>query len=79
MQRISKATDMVFLSQPAITQAISKLETALGNQLFDRKSTGMYPTESGLILAKRVTRALDMLSEGIKDLLKYGNGNDKKR
>jgi DNA-binding transcriptional LysR family regulator len=62
---------MVYLSQPAITQAISKLETALGSILFERKSTGMYPTESGTILAKRVTRALDILSDGIKESLRY--------
>ncbi|WED28805.1 LysR family transcriptional regulator [Vibrio sp. DW001] len=70
---ISKATDVVFLSQPAITQAISKLETALDTSLFDRKSTGMYTTQSGDILANRVSRALDILREGIRESIKYGS------
>lgn len=71
---ISKATEIVFLSQPAITQAISKLEAALDTKLFERKSTGMYVTESGSILAARVNRALNILQEGLQETLKYGSG-----
>lgn len=71
---ISKATEVVYLSQPAITQAISKLETALDTKLFDRKSTGMYVTESGALLAVRVNRALNILLDGLKESLKYSNG-----
>ncbi len=41
---ISKATEKVYLSQPAITQAIAKLESGLECKLFERKSTGMYVT-----------------------------------
>lgn len=70
---ISKATEIVFLSQPAITQAISKLERALNTKLFDRKSTGMYVTESGNILAVRVIRALDTLLDGLKESLQYNS------
>ncbi len=37
---ISKASEKVFLSQPAITQAIAKLEASLGTVLFQRRSDG---------------------------------------
>ena len=70
---ISKATEIVFLSQPAITQAMSKLELALNSKLFERKSTGMYVTASGEILAERAIRALDILLEGLKESLQYSS------
>ncbi|CAG9001333.1 MAG: hypothetical protein CENE_03351 [Candidatus Celerinatantimonas neptuna] len=70
---ISKATEKVYLSQPAITQAISKFEISLGSSLFERTNTGMYPTQSGSIFAARVTRALDILLNGLNRTLEYGS------
>ena len=63
---VSRASDQVFLSQPAITQALSKLETSLGTRLFLRKSTGMFLTEAGSTLLVRVERALEMLATGAR-------------
>ena len=61
---ISAASDKVYLSQPAITQAIAKLETSLGTRLFMRKNTGMLLTEAGKILHHRVKRTLETLANG---------------
>ncbi|MGB0663396.1 MAG: LysR family transcriptional regulator [Pontibacterium sp.] len=69
---ISKATDIVFLSQPAITQALSKLEDNFEATLFDRKSDGMYVTESGKVLGARVERAMEMIMDGIRDAVRIG-------
>ncbi len=63
---VSRASEQVFLSQPAITQALSKLETSLGTRLFLRKSTGMFLTEAGSTLLVRVERALEMLATGAR-------------
>lgn len=63
---ISKAAPQIFLSQPAITQAINKLETQLDTQLFERHSNGMFPTKSGLVWDNRVERCLDYLARGIR-------------
>jgi DNA-binding transcriptional LysR family regulator len=63
---VSRASEQVFLSQPAITQALSKLERSLGTRLFLRKSTGMFPTEAGNTLLVRVERALEMLASGAR-------------
>ena len=62
---ISRASEQVFLSQPAITQAIAKLETTLGTLLFQRRSDGMFASKSGKIFAARGERALDMIKEGL--------------
>lgn len=63
---VSRASERVFLSQPAITQALSKLERSLGTRLFLRKSTGMFLTEAGSTLLGRVDRALEVLATGAR-------------
>ena len=62
--RINVAADRVHLSQPAVTQAVGKLEQALAVRLFDRRPEGMYPTEVGELYLHRVTRALGYLKDG---------------
>ncbi len=49
-RNISQASGHIHLSQPAITQAIAKLERDLGVELFERGPTGMEPTEPGKAL-----------------------------
>ena len=49
------------MSQPAVTQAIAKLERGVGAALFDRTRTGFVLTERGEILRGRVRRAMDRL------------------
>jgi DNA-binding transcriptional LysR family regulator len=63
---VSAASEKVYLSQPAITQALAKLEASLGSRLFVRKSNGMFPTEAGELLHARVGRALEMLEDGAR-------------
>lgn len=74
---ISKASKKVFLSQPAITQAISKLENTLNTCLFDRRNNGMYVTASGEAYAYRVQRALSIVSEGTKNAIRVGANKDR--
>jgi len=69
---ISKASEKVFLSQPAITQAIAKLELLLDTSLFLRRSDGMFVTESGKVFAFRVQRALEMVQAGLKGAIRLG-------
>lgn len=69
---ISKASKKIFLSQPAITQAISKLEGNLNTTLFERRNNGMYVTPSGKAYAYRIERALNIISEGTKAALRIG-------
>lgn len=70
LKSITRASEHIFLSQPAITQAIAKLEKQLETHLFERHSDGMYPTESGILWQKRVTRSLDYLKDSTAELLK---------
>ena len=61
---ISKASIAVHLSQPAISQALNKLEKILDTQLFIRKSNGIYPSEPGAVFFNRVERALNYVKTG---------------
>lgn len=70
LKSITRASDSIFLSQPAITQAIAKLESSLGTLLFERHSDGMYPTTSGEIWQKRVSRAIDHIQNATQDIVK---------
>jgi LysR family transcriptional regulator, regulator for genes of the gallate degradation pathway len=70
---ITQAAEQVFLSQPAITQAVAKLERQLDSQLFARLSDGMHPTEAGCLYAQRAGRALDLIRQGCREALKIGS------
>ena len=61
---VSAAADRIHLSQPAVTQAIGKLEDDLGIALFERRPDGMYLTVPGRMMFERVERALQHLSNG---------------
>lgn len=63
-QSVSAASKQVYLSQPAISQAISKLEKNLGAALFDRRPNGMFATGSGKLYFERIERALELLKKG---------------
>lgn len=44
---LTKAAEELFISQPAVSQAIKQLETQLGGKLFNRTHRGMELTETG--------------------------------
>ena len=58
---ISAASSAVDLSQPALTQALAKLEGLLGQRLFHRQSRGVVPTTAGELFVARVERAVERI------------------
>lgn len=65
---ISKAAAQLYISQPAVSIAIRKLEQNLNTTLFIRKSKGVELTEKGSFLYDSVKKALNMLSDTEKSL-----------
>ncbi|KMS56326.1 LysR family transcriptional regulator [Novosphingobium barchaimii LL02] len=55
---VNAAALAVNLSQPAITQALGRLEVQLGLPLFERRHDGMMTTSAGEILSPRIEAAL---------------------
>ena len=60
-KHMTKASEELFISQPAISQSIKKLEIQLGGVLFLRSNKGMELTEEGKMLYKYVKDALELI------------------
>lgn len=66
---ISKAAKELYISQPAISKSIQKLEESLNCKLFSRSSRGVILTDEGTLLYDHVKEAFETLSMG-EDKLK---------
>ncbi len=67
---ISRAARELYISQPAISKAIGKLEESLDTTLFLRNSRGVKLTAEGEILYGHVKAAFAELNHGEKELMK---------
>ena len=65
---ISKAAVQLYISQPAVSITIRKLEENLNTTLFIRKPKGVELTEKGKVLYDSAKRALTMISDTEKSL-----------
>lgn len=65
---ISKAAKALYISQPAISRAVSKLEQNLSVKLFIRSSRGVHLTEEGKLLYEHTKSAFDALRQGEENL-----------
>jgi LysR family transcriptional regulator, regulator for genes of the gallate degradation pathway len=69
---VSLAAQRVYLSQPAVSQAIANVESALQAPLFERHSRGMSLTPAGRLFHDRARRALEYLAAGTKEAARVG-------
>lgn len=67
-QNISLAAKELFISQPAVSKAVSKLEEHLQTSLFYRSSKGVRLTPEGEILYKQTDSAFSALKAGEEQL-----------
>ena len=65
---ISRAAKELYISQPAISKAIGKLEDSLGLSLFTRSSRGVQLTAEGEILYQHTRDAFEALERGEQEL-----------
>lgn len=63
-ESISRAAEMNYISQPAISKAITKMEESLGTQLFVRNHRGVTLTDEGKLLYEQLKTAFDIIREG---------------
>lgn len=84
-KNITKASEILMISQPAITQTIKKLESELDFTLFYRTSRGMELTKYGEELFEKIKNSIECLNSCKESLekidceeiktLKIGGGN----
>lgn len=67
-KNISKAADALFISQPAISKSLSRLEENLVCTLFSRTSRGVSLTADGEILYERIREAFAAIEAGEEEL-----------
>ncbi len=65
---ISKAAKELYISQPAISKSISKLEDSLETVLFNRNSRGVQLTAEGQVLYEHTRTAFEALNQGEAEL-----------
>lgn len=66
-RNISRAAEQLGMSQPATSQALTRLRTALGDPLFERTPGGVRPTPRAERLAHSVQAGLALLEAGLDD------------
>lgn len=69
----SKAAKDLFMTQPAVSQAIMQLERELEIRLFNRTSRGVTLTNEGTLLFEYANSALNLILAGEEKILEHKN------
>ena len=65
-RNITRAAAKLNLSQPAVSNALTRLRERLDDPLFERSPEGMRPTARARAMAEPVRQALDLLERGVR-------------
>jgi len=65
---MAKAAQALSMTQPAVSQAIGQLESALDLPVLERSPAGVVPTAFGAILLRRALEAREVLADGIREI-----------
>lgn len=70
---MTKAADILHVTQPTLSKQIKELEQELGKKLFQRRSTSVSLTDEGMLLRKRAEDILDMVDKTISEFKELNN------
>ena len=73
----TKAAELLYISQPAVTQAIKKLEEQLNTELFSSTSTGIHLTTAGKIVYYYAEHLCELLEANVNLLKKINDSCSK--
>ena len=59
----SRASEKCFVSQPALSMQVKKLEESIDTKLFDRDTTGLSVTTKGEVLVEQARKILDEVNQ----------------
>src|ERR1700704_1685086 len=68
LSSVRRASEECHLSQPAVTQAIAKLEEQIGVSLLERGASGSYLNERGAIFRRRTERLFPQIEQALVEL-----------
>ncbi len=70
-RHMTKASEELHISQPAISQSIKKLENQLGGSLFLRSNKGMELTEEGKMFYEYIKGALELINNAENEFTSF--------
>ena len=72
-KNITRASNELSISQPAISKSIKTLEEQINTSLFIRKRDGMELTEAGEIIFKKIRSAMELIDSAEEDIKSLTN------
>jgi DNA-binding transcriptional LysR family regulator len=75
---ITRAAELLFVSQPAVTRLINDLESGIGFALFERRKKRLYPTPEAQTLFREVERTftgLDKINNAAREIREFRIGS----
>jgi DNA-binding transcriptional LysR family regulator len=73
LQHMTMASKALSISQPALSHAISKLESELGVQLFERNGRNIKLNRYGVMFSKWIEQSLQNIENGIQEIEECSN------
>lgn len=70
---VTRAAEVMNLSQPAVSQSIKQLENEIGLSLFYRESRGIRLTVAGELLYEHVSQGYELIEKGLTKLRRLKN------
>lgn len=71
LQSFSKASESLYLTQPALSSQINALEKEIGTQLFIRSTKRVYPTKAGIDFYEYAQKMLALRDRSLFELDQY--------
>lgn len=68
LENVCRASQELLRSQPAVAACIAKLEELFDVSLFDRSTTGTYPTAAGVAVLVRTRHILSLAAQALTDV-----------
>ncbi|MFC7329960.1 LysR family transcriptional regulator [Marinactinospora rubrisoli] len=73
-EHVTQAADELGVPQPTVSRSLARLQEELGVELLERTGRGVRLTRAGRVLLPHVRRALDVLGEGVAELMDASSG-----
>ena len=64
-ESITKASEELYITQPALSKNISRLENEVGARLFDRVGNRIQLNQFGMAFLKHINKVSSELAEGV--------------
>lgn len=73
-ENVTKAANILFISQPSVSKELSKLEAELGVRLFNKSGRNIVLNEKGRLFYNSVKNGINMIDEGVRIVQKETTG-----